>query len=512
MMRVRCMSWRARRRIASEAGFSVIEASIAVALTAALITALAAGLTGGLRAVQDARMYQQGTSIGEEAVESGRNLQFDSLAMQDSDLAGDPRIVAGPRFDPDGSAGSLASEPVVSASSGGSVFPHVTTRTVAGVVFTLSRYVTWVDDALQGGAGQSYKRLASIVEWRSGGRTNNYRTSSLVARARRGLPIPKFELAPLDQTLSVDAGNFVAFPHTLTNFGIVDTYDLEMEVPDGRNWVIQFYEDTNQNGLYDVAVDSVLQDTNSTGIPDTGSVGTNEKFYLLVVWLLVPTETGSETLTLTTTSGANDEVSKQATDRLNIGSPGITLYLHNNPTPPVGDTTAQKAMAMNADQPTAETLFKYSTNYYTLFSGRFIDKKNISAGETSAQYMANWVYQVPQTATFTGTATVKLWVAAKGFACDKLLHIRVHLSEKANGLTDTGTEFASADGLLSPSGLFGECPFQLITISPSVSRTIATNQWIELKVSVRNASQDAGLFAYDTLTYKATIKLPQVVT
>jgi type II secretory pathway pseudopilin PulG len=87
--------------MAQESGFTIIEASIAMLLVALLFTALSAGLMGGLRAVRDARLYQQATSLGEESVEAARDLHYDTLVMQDADLAGDPRIQAGPMFDPD---------------------------------------------------------------------------------------------------------------------------------------------------------------------------------------------------------------------------------------------------------------------------------------------------------------------------------------------------------------------------------------------------------------------------
>jgi hypothetical protein len=45
-----------------------------------------------------------------------------------------------------------------------------------------------------------------------------------------------------------------------------------------------------------------------------------------------------------------------------------------------------------------------------------------------------------------------------------------------------------------------------------VNRTIATNQWIELKVTVLNSTGDAGLFAYDTPGFESKLSLPQVAT
>lgn len=503
-----------RQRMDHENGFTIIEASIAMLVVALMFTALSAGLMGGLRATRDARLYQQATSHGEEAVEAARDLQYDSLVMQTSDLAGDPRIQSGPMFDPDQS-GPLVAEPVVASASGGSIVPHITTEAVGNTTFTTSRYVTWVDDTIQGGPAQSYKRMVVIIEWQVGGRTNSYVTSSFIALARRGLPVPKFELAPAAQTVEVEQGNLVVFPHTIRNLGIVDTYDLEIPASENpRGWVINFYKDEGQIGTFEPVTDSLLLDSNSTGKPDTGSVSTNETTYFLVVFLLGPTEApGSVNMTLRATSGANDSVSHTSEDTVVVGFAGLTLNLHNNPSPPTGDTTAQKPMAMNLSPVSGTTLFKYSTNLYTNQAGRFIDRKNASHTETSTQYMANWVYQVPNTPTFNGTVEVKLWVARKDFSCTGgAVNLRAFLRTKTTNVTDTGTQIASGDGVMVPVGIVS-CPFQQITITMTLTNvSVAINTWLELKVTNRNATGDAALIAYDTADFRSTIKLPQVAS
>ena len=511
------MNWiSTRRRLADEGGFTLIEASIAMLVAAMMFTALSAGLMGGLKAVRDARLFQQATAVGEEAVEAARNLQYEKLSMQTSDLSGDPRIQAGSTFDPDGS-GVLLAEPVVATASGATIVPHITTQTLGNTTYTTSRYVTWVDDVLQGGPGQSYKRMVVIVEWPAGSTTNTYRTSSFIARARRGLPVPKFELAPEAQTIEVQPGNLVVFPHTVRNLGIVDTYDLTM--PNDRGWLINFYEDTNQNGTFEAAIDSLLLDSNSTGTPDTGSVATDEIMYFLAVFLLGPTEPpGTEVMMLTAESGANNAVTHSAEDTVEIGVVGLTLTLHNNPTPPVGNTTAQANMTMDISPGSSPTLYLYSTNHYSGGSakpGRFVDKRNNPAhDESNPKFMVNWVHQVPQNTLFNGTAQIKVWVAAKDLTCDKTLHIRAFLRRKDSATTNAGTQLGSVDAIILPPGGSGPCEFRQQTLTIALTNvTVETNKWVELKITNHDISNsDAALIAYDTLTYNSTLKLPQVST
>ena len=508
------MHWSStRRRFAEEGGFTIIEASIAMLVAALIFTALSAGLISGLRATRDARLYQQATSVGEEAVEAARDLQYPNLSMQTSDLPGDPRIEPGLMFDPDGS-GILLAEPLVAAASGASIVPHITSETIGNTKFTISRYVTWVDDAVQGGPAQSYKRMVVIIEWPMGNQTNSYRTSTFIALARRGLPVPKFELAPAAQTVEVEPGNAVVLPHTIRNLGIVDTYDLEMTT-NPRNWIVNFYKDGNANGTFEPVVDSLLLDTNSTGKPDTGSVQTDAIIHLLAVFVLSPTETpGPVGMTLKATSGANNAVSRTSNDTVVVGFAGITLNLHNYPTPPIADTDWQANMAMDISPGSAETLFIYSKNYYSAKPGRFIDKTNAQPEESSRQFMANWVYQIPKNnTTFNGTVQLKLWVAAKDFNCDKLLHIRAFLRRKDDPITNGGPELARGDAVIPAPGGSAPCGFRQITLTMPVANVkVDKDKWLELKVTNRLTSGDPALIAYDTATYNSTLKLPQVST
>jgi type II secretory pathway pseudopilin PulG len=505
-----------RRPLAQEHGFTIVEASIAMLLVAMMFTALSAGLIGGLKATRDARLFQQATTIGEEAVEGARDLEYDTLVMQTADLAGDPRIQAGPVFDPDAS-GILVAEPIVTSASGGLIFPHVTTEAVIKTTFTTSRYVTWVDDSDQGGPAQSYKRMVVIIEWQSGGQTNSYVTSSFIAEARRGLPVPKFSLEEELKLAEVEPGNTVVFGHTIQNLGIVDTYDLEIPASENpRGWIINFYKDEGQIGTFEPGVDSLLLDTNSTGLPDTGSIATDEITYFLVVFDLGSDEApGAVAMTLTATSGASDTVSHDAEDTVVVGFPGLTLNLHNNPSPPIADTTAQKPMGMNVTPVTGTTLYMYSTNYYNNQPGRFIDRhnqNNPNDGETDSRFMANWVYQMPENTVFDGTVEFKLWVARKDFSCSGgTAELRVFLRSKDTQTTDAGASLVQEDAALVLASGSGSCPFQQFTFTFNLdNESIAINKWLELKVVNRKPSVDALLIAYDTTQYPSTIKLPKV--
>ena len=349
-----CRLGRASGRFArvhqKEDGFSLIEAVAAILIVMIFMAASAASLISGYRAIRQTKYFQQGTALGNQAIEETRDVSYDALGMLNSDLAGDSDIsgncpgldvVPGSFYDPGGAA--LTCERIVSADGNVEIMNHIDPESVEGKVFTIKRYVTWVDTEDQGGPEEDYKRVSVVVEWTDNGTTDSFETSTFVSRARRGLPVPKFELTPASQTKYVEQGFTATFAHSIENLGIVDAYDIEMPVPAG--WGIEFYADdqvSGQSGVYDPLYDEALTDTNGNGIPDTGNIATSEvSFFLAVVTVPITQPNGGVDVPLTATSGVNDEVIGTSANRAGVGPVSIALYLHNNPSPPGGTTTAQ---------------------------------------------------------------------------------------------------------------------------------------------------------------------------
>jgi hypothetical protein len=225
-------------------------------------------------------------------------------------------------------------------------------------------------------------------------------------------------------------------------------------------------------------------------------------------------------MTLKATSGANDSVSRTSKDTVVVGFPGVTLNLHNKPTPPSGNTTAQSEMAMNLSSVSDIPLHQYSGDLYNYpvgtppEGGRYINRKFPSASatetETDMRYMANWIYQLPARTEFSGTVELKLWVARAGFDCGGPAHIRAFLRDKKSP-TDSGGDslLATGNAVMVPSGIT-MCSFQQITLTMPLSAMVQKDRYLELKVTSPNTTSGAVLIAYDTTTYQSTIQLPQV--
>ena len=525
-------SGRFARVAAREDGFSLIEAVAAILIVMIFMAASAASLISGYRAVRQTKYFQQGTALGNQAIEETRDISYDALGMLNSDLAGDSDtsgacpgldVVPGSFYDPGGSA--LTCERIVASDGNVEITNHIETKPVEGKLFTIRRYVTWVDTEDQGGPEKDYKRVSVVVEWTDNGTTDSFETSTFVSRARRGLPVPKFELKPASQTKYVEQGFTATFAHSIQNLGIVDAYDIEMPVPAG--WGIQFYADAGQIGVYEVGVDLPLADSNGNGTPDTGNVATNEVSFLLAVVTVPFTQpNGGVNLPLTATSGANDDVTAESANRASVGPVSIALYLHNNPSPPLGTTTAQNQIPMNTTAPTAATLYKYSTDLYNpiapIYPGRYLARQAttppVDQGSTGAGgpgKMVNWVYQVTAApAQLQGNGSVRLWVAARDQNCSAIsLHYYIRRKNAASSNSAGTTTLLSEGNMTVPAGGVAPCAFTQVDVPFTLAATtIPTNNWIELKVVVNQApaSADHALIAYDTNSYPSRLIMPQV--
>jgi hypothetical protein len=528
-------SGRFARVLRKEDGFSLIEAVAAILIVMIFMAASAASLISGYRAIRQTKYFQQGTALGNRAIEGARDVPYERLGMLNSDLA-DPDIMStcpglpspGNFYDPGG--GTLTCERIVSADGGVDVINHIQTVEVeAGKVFTIKRYVTWVDNDDQGGTGQDYKRLSVVVEWDDNGTTDSFETSTFVSRARRGLPVPKFVLSPVAQTKQVEPGQRVTFAHSIENLGITDTYDIEMPVP---GWVpVEFYADAGEIGVYEPGVDMPLPDYNGNGTPDTGSILTNGITYFLAVVTVPSTQpNGGVDVPLTAISGVDDEVTAESANRAGVGPVGIGLYLHHNPSPPVQTTAPpQNSMFMNTTLPTATTLHKYSTDYPTapapVYPGRYLERRDTTPFEDESpppasrgSRMVNWVYPVPQSTLFEGTTgSITLWVAPHRL-CDQRISLRFYIRSKvavgSNNAANTDLLAQLDKTVDAPGGTGPPCAFTQVdvpfTLVPGTE--IQTDSYIELKVVVNSTSGDHALIAYDTATYLSRLFMPQATS
>ena len=182
-------------------------------------------------------------------------------------------------------------------------------------------------------------------------------------------------------------------------------------------------------------------------------------------------------------------------------------YLHNNPTPPTANTTAQYNLTMTTVKPTATTLFIYDTNNANR-AGRGITRNNPpSAGLATAYRYVNW--RTPALATplaLTGTVTVDLWSATNTGTANRNGSLIAYLRDY-NPTAGTYVEIANATytGAYAVGRTYYERPI-LVAVSPVY--TLVAGHMLEVKIESPTAtSQNNMLVAYDTTADSSVVRV-----
>ena len=208
----------ARREVADESGFSLVESLIALSLVFAVLVVLLGGLTAGARGLIAGRQRGVAVSLANSVFENARGRAYDQIGHDfDSDptLAADPLITgASPNLFYAGvtPAEPLAGSSVNAGASGGSnnnplypFSPHRSTTTKDGTSYTTTVYVTTVTPV----SGDSFKRISVVITW----------APAQYATAARSVEMSTFlydAVAPPDPRLTgqgeADAGTFTVCP------------------------------------------------------------------------------------------------------------------------------------------------------------------------------------------------------------------------------------------------------------------------------------------------------------
>ena len=127
----------------------------------------------------------------------------------------------------------------------------------------------------------------------------------------------------------------------------------------------------------------------------------------------------------------------------------LTLYPHNNPTPPIGDTVSQHPLPTDTSAPSAVILYNYDTDR-DAFPGRLIQKNLSPSGpdESDPVKYQNW-QTLPFTSPFHiyGTVDFGLWVGMKDFERDKTGILNLYLRDYDGA---SYTEIASTTVTITP--------------------------------------------------------------
>jgi hypothetical protein len=229
----------------------------------------------------------------------------------------------------------------------------------------------------------------------------------------------------------------------------------------------------------------------------------------LMLWLLVLVCAGLGV------TGAGASVAR-FTDTAAIGANTLTAgywtdyYLHNNPTPPTGNTTAQANLTATTTASTEATLYNYDTNCDTR-TGRLLTRLNPpTPGNTTTCYYVNWRLPVQATALTLAagsTVTADVWSATQTNRANRTGSLIAYLRDYNPG-TGAYVEIANATYTANyPAGrTFYDTPISIVI---GTTRTVAVGHRLELKLeSPQATSQHDMMVAYDTTGYPSYLRLP----
>ena len=195
------------------------------------------------------------------------------------------------------------------------------------------------------------------------------------------------------------------------------------------------------------------------------------------------------------------------------------FFLHNNPTPPTGDTASQSVLPMDGELPSAvpqlPTLFNFDTNRDGS-PGLLLEKTSDGLGETSDNQFQVWrsaVFTSPL--TISGDVLVDIWaklqVPTLGQIGVVLVYLRDYDANGGAGYIEIADGAVYARDWQSNSTTFVERS----GLIQGVGYTVPVGHQLELRLIIDNPSSDDMELAYDIASFPSLLNLsfvPPVAT
>ena len=186
-------------------------------------------------------------------------------------------------------------------------------------------------------------------------------------------------------------------------------------------------------------------------------------------------------------------------------TPSKSLYLHNYPSPPVGDTARQASLSMDETAPAGSTIYQYGTPNNN--DGLLLAGSSLGLAEVDPDKYQIWTTGVlGDSLTIAGDVFIDLWAGIRQFQDGQPGAATMYLRDYDGvGYTEIGNGSVFVFDWQNGASAFVE---QTIMI-PDIDYTIAAGHELEARLitDTIKASKDMW-YAYDTTTYPTVIKLP----
>jgi len=183
-------------------------------------------------------------------------------------------------------------------------------------------------------------------------------------------------------------------------------------------------------------------------------------------------------------------------------------YLHNNPTPPTGDTLSQADLVMDTAFPRATVLHNYDSDRDAA-AGRLVQKGGAGADENDLTKYQNW-RTAPLTLSLqlsdpirVDTVLVEFWAAVADFNTSARGDVEVYLREYDGATyTEIGNVAVTSDPWdASASGTWVKANATFT----GLDYTLPIGSQLEVKLVVPDTSAGDMWLAYDTISYPASL-------
>ena len=186
-------------------------------------------------------------------------------------------------------------------------------------------------------------------------------------------------------------------------------------------------------------------------------------------------------------------------------APSTFYYLHNNPSPPVDDTSRQAILPLDGTAPTGGVLYKYGQPNNN--PGLLLRGTELGLAETDPEKYQIWqTGPLGEALTVQGDVLIDIWAGIRNFQANQSGAMTVYLRDyDGSGYTEIANGSVFAEDWQRGSGTFVP---QTIMIA-DVDYTVPAGHRLEARMiaDTIKASKDMWL-AYDASGYPTVIKLP----
>ena len=223
----------------------------------------------------------------------------------------------------------------------------------------------------------------------------------------------------------------------------------------------------------------------------------------LEAWVVVDNESGQAMWLAYDTDNRPSVINLTYTPPLVSSS----LYFHNNPTPPTGNTNSQLTLPLSSDTPTAPAVFNYDAERDG-DPGLLINKGTLGLSETDPSKFQVWRSDPLNTAwTIKGDVIIDVWMSLKGNAQDKRGVTTLYLRDY-DPILDSYTEIGPASFFDRNWQRGSSTWVKKSTLVPGVNHTLPAGHMLEARLTVENQSEDAMWVAYDTTSQPTVMSFP----